>query len=107
MTKVNIFTIKSIYIAVAIPINDKDGKLVKVNEKKESRWETKYNGYRNKVRVRTLPNNIVQVTLSLSHRLEKRLRRAMNFQNDSKQFLLLRRRNHFIHRHSKITVTSK
>ena len=34
MTKVNIFTIKSIYIAVAIPINDKDGKLVKVNEKK-------------------------------------------------------------------------
>ena len=27
------FTIKNIYIAVAIPLNDKDGVLIKVNEK--------------------------------------------------------------------------
>ena len=29
-------TIKTIYIAVAIPINDKDGMLIKVNENKKS-----------------------------------------------------------------------
>ena len=34
LTEVKIFTIKNIYIAVAIPLNDKDGMLIKVNEKK-------------------------------------------------------------------------
>ena len=29
----NSFTIKNIYIAVAIPLNDKDSMLIKVNEK--------------------------------------------------------------------------
>ena len=33
LTEVKFFTIKSIYIAVAIPLNDKDGMLIKVNEK--------------------------------------------------------------------------
>ena len=34
LTEVKIYTIKNVYIAVAIPLNDKDGMLVKVNEKK-------------------------------------------------------------------------
>ena len=33
LTEVTFFTIKNIYIAVAIPLNDKDGMLIKVNEK--------------------------------------------------------------------------
>ena len=33
MTEVKNFTIKNIYIAVAIPLNDKDGMLIKVNKK--------------------------------------------------------------------------
>ena len=33
LTEVKFFTIKNIYIAVAIPLNDKDGMLIKVNEK--------------------------------------------------------------------------
>ena len=39
------FTIKNTYIAVAIPINDKDGMLIKLNEtKKKLQIKTKYNG---------------------------------------------------------------
>ena len=34
LTEVKIVQIKNIYIAVAIPINDKDGMLIKVNENK-------------------------------------------------------------------------
>ena len=34
LAEVKIFTIKNIYIAVAIPLNDRDGMLIKVNEKK-------------------------------------------------------------------------
>ena len=30
------FTIKNIYIALAIPVNDKDGTLIKVNENKKN-----------------------------------------------------------------------
>ena len=43
LTEVKIFTIKNIYIAVAIPLNDKDGMLIKVNEKKN-----KYKKLKNK-----------------------------------------------------------
>ena len=35
LREVKIFTIKNIYIAVAIPLNNKDGMLNKVNEKKK------------------------------------------------------------------------
>ena len=34
MTEVKIFTIKNIYIAVVIPLNDTDGMLIKASEKK-------------------------------------------------------------------------
>ena len=34
MTESKIFTIKNVYIAVAIPLNDKDGMLIEANEKK-------------------------------------------------------------------------
>ena len=54
LTEVNIFTMKNIYIPVAIPLSDKDGTLINFYKK-----------------------------------MEKRLRGAMDFQNDSKQFLLL------------------
>ena len=43
LTELKIFTIKNIYIAVAIPLNDKDGMLIKVNEKKN-----KYKKLKNK-----------------------------------------------------------
>ena len=33
LTEVKILTIKNIYLAVAIPLNDKDGMLIKVNGK--------------------------------------------------------------------------
>ena len=33
LTEVKILTIKNIYIAVATPLNDKDGMLIKANEK--------------------------------------------------------------------------
>ena len=42
LTEVNIFTVKNIYIAVAIPLNNKDCMLTKVNEKRNLR-KTKYN----------------------------------------------------------------
>ena len=34
LTEVKIFTIKNIYIAVVIPLNDTDGMLIKASEKK-------------------------------------------------------------------------
>ena len=37
LTEVNIFTVKNIYIAVAIPLNNKDCMLIKVNEKRNLR----------------------------------------------------------------------
>ena len=64
LTEVKIFTIRNIYIAVAIPLNDKDGMLIKVNER-----ETKYNSWRSKLRIKTLLNNIVHVTLYLSYKM--------------------------------------
>ena len=64
-TEVKNFTIKNIYIAVAIPLNDKEKSQRKKNNCKE---KTKYNGQRNKLRIKTLMNNIVRVTLSLSHK---------------------------------------
>ena len=62
-----------------------------VCQRKKMQRKTKYNAYRNKLRIKTLPNNITHVTLSLviKCKLEKRLRGVMDFQNDSKQFLLL------------------
>ena len=42
LTEVNIFTVKNIYIAVAIPLNNKNCMLTKVNEKRNLR-KTKYN----------------------------------------------------------------
>ena len=43
LTEIQIFTIKNIHISVAISLNNKDGMLIKVNEKKLQR-KTKYNG---------------------------------------------------------------
>ena len=37
LTEVNIFTVNNIYIAVAIPLNNKDCMLIKVNEKRNLR----------------------------------------------------------------------
>ena len=54
LREVKIFTIKNIYIAVAIPLNNKDGMLNKVNEKKNLQRKAKYNE-KNKLRIKTLP----------------------------------------------------
>ena len=44
LTEVKAFTIKNIYIAVAILLNGKDGMLIKVNEKNNYKEKIKYNG---------------------------------------------------------------
>ena len=54
LREVKIFAIKNIYIAVAIPLNDRDGMLNKVNEKKNLQRKAKYNE-KNKLRIKTLP----------------------------------------------------
>ena len=54
LREVKIFAIKNIYTAVAIPLNDRDGMLNKVNEKKNLQRKAKYNE-KNKLRIKTLP----------------------------------------------------
>ena len=44
LTEVKAFTIKNIYIAVAILLNGKDGMLIKVNEKNNYKEKIKCNG---------------------------------------------------------------